>query len=69
MEQLVPGTSKCNNLKQEIGANILFFTELLTLRTSAINPFTTYKREEQIALINYEAIRVALNEHAKRGTP
>ena len=64
MEQLVPGTSKCNNLKQEIGANSLFFTELLMLRASTINPFTTYKRKEQIALINYEAVRVALNKHA-----
>ena len=50
-----------------MGANSLFVTELLMLRTSAINPFTTYKREEQIALINYEAIRVALNAHTKRG--
>ena len=52
-----------------MGANSLFFTELLMLRTSTINPFTASKREEQIALINYEAIRVALNAHTKRGTP
>ena len=51
------------------GVTDIKFCNLTINKSSAINPFTTYKRKEQIALINYEAVRVALNKHAKRGTP